>query len=93
MGIKLDLYFNFYVFFNRVLAESLLSSNSSNSTPQENQPLIDLNTNNLAVQEPVDDDLRSIIELSKKEEEERAKRIQDEEEELRKILELSLLEK
>lgn len=45
------------------------------------------------MQETVDDDLRSIIELSKKEEEERAKRIQDEEEELRKILELSLLEK
>ena len=36
---------DFYVFYNRVLAESLLSSNSSNSTPQENQPLIDLNTN------------------------------------------------
>ena len=69
----------FLFFFNRVLAESLLSSNSSNSTPQENQPLIDLNTNNLPVQETVDDDLRSIIELSKKEEEERAKRIQDEE--------------
>ena len=40
-----------------------------------------------------DDDLRKILELSKKEEDERAKRIQDEEEELRKILELSLLEK
>jgi hypothetical protein len=52
-----------------------------------------LNTNNINVDVVADDDLRKILELSKKEEEERAKRIQDEEEELRKILELSLLEK
>jgi hypothetical protein len=52
-----------------------------------------LNTNNINVDVVADDDLRKILELSKKEEDERAKRIQDEEEELRKILELSLLEK
>ena len=90
-----NIIFNVFNIFKRVLAESLLTSNISNttSTPQENQPLIDLNTDNLNANENVDDDLRKIIELSKKEEEERAKRIQDEEEELRKILELSLLEK
>ena len=40
-----------------------------------------------------DETLKQILELSKKEEEERLKRVQDEEEELRKIIELSLTEK
>ena len=71
----------------RILAESLSITNSSNANsilpPQEN-----LTSSNGA-----DDILQKVLELSKKEEEERSKRFQEEDEELRKILELSLLEK
>ena len=54
--------------------------------------LVDLNVYNSNAND-TDDALKQILELSKKEEEERSKRIQDEEEELRKILMLSLTEK
>ena len=77
------------------MAESLLDSNPSGTTtrPQENQNLIDLNPSDSNPTNQADDVLQKIIELSKKEEEDRAKRLQEEDEELMKIIELSMLEK
>lgn len=80
----------------RVLAESLLTSNSGSGaiTDRSDTIIIEqnvLNTNSRIVDD--DEALKRIIELSKIEEDERLRALQQEDEELRKILELSLVEK
>lgn len=75
---------NNYVIVKRVLEESLNVSNP-NRIESAYRPLV-LNTD-------YDDSFKSILEISKREEEERRNRAEQEDEELRKIIELSLTEK
>lgn len=79
----------------RVLAESLLSSNTSgeNPPPVEPLPAILPSLASGATGASDEETLRKAIELSKLEEERRRIQQLEEDEELRRIIELSLLEK
>ena len=75
----------FFFSFCRILAESLMTGDSSSVTTTNNP--LDRTSND-------DLDLLRVLEMSKREEEERERRLREqEEEELQKILELSLQEK
>jgi ankyrin repeat domain-containing protein 13 len=71
---------------SRVIAESLLYTNQSQQIPINNN-----NNSNNAL--PTNQDLNTILELSRREQEEREEQLRREEEEFQRILQLSLIEK
>jgi hypothetical protein len=80
--------FNF-LNFKRVLAESLLSSSSNDVIPS-NESMPGENTSNNITD---DYSLSEIIAMSKRENDERERQAREEEEELKRIIQLSLTEK